>query len=171
MGVAVAVCLWWTYFDVVALVAERRLAGLSGLERTAMARDSYTYLHLPMVAGIVLLALGAKILLHAATADPSPGHPVESSPLATAALYGGTAAYLLAHIAFRWRNVHSVNRQRAVTSCVLVALAVWAYLGGAEVAPLLHLCVLAGVLAALVVYEVIRFAGARRDVRHATADA
>ena len=171
VGVAVAVCLWWTYFDVVALVAERRLAGLHGVERAAMARDSYTYLHLPMVAGIVLLALGAKILLHDATADPSAGHPVTSSPLAVAALHGGTALYLLGHIAFRWRNVHSVNRQRAVVSVLLVALAVLGYARGEGQPPLLHLVVLAVVLAVLVVYEVIRFAGAREQVRHASVDA
>jgi low temperature requirement protein LtrA len=171
LGVAVAVCLWWTYFDVVALVAERRLAGLHGVERTAMARDSYTYLHLPMVAGIVLLALGAKILLHDATADPSAGHPVTSSPLAVAALYGGTALYLLGHIAFRWRNVHSVNRQRAVVAVLLLVLTIWGYAAGEVQPPLLHLAILAVVLATLVLYEVIRFAGAREEVRHASVDA
>ena len=61
LGVAVAAALWWLYFDVVALVAERRLARAAvGRERNEMARDSYSYLHFPMVAGIVLLALGLK---------------------------------------------------------------------------------------------------------------
>ena len=61
LGVVVCGALWWLYFDVVALVAERRLSKAApGRERNAIGRDSYGYLHLPMVAGIVLLALGFK---------------------------------------------------------------------------------------------------------------
>ncbi len=59
LGTAVAAALWWLYFDVVALVAARRLAQAErGREQNEMARDSYSILHLPMVAGIVLVALG-----------------------------------------------------------------------------------------------------------------
>ena len=105
LGVAVAAAMWWLYFDVVAIVAERRLArAAAGRERNAMARDSYSYLHFPMVAGIVLVALGLKKTL---------GHV--GDPLATvpaAAMLGGGAVYLLAHVAFRWRNLHTVNRHR-----------------------------------------------------------
>src|SRR5215210_3412789 len=61
LGVAVAAAQWWLYFDVVALVAERRLSRApAGREQNEMARDSYSFLHLPMVAGIVLVALGLK---------------------------------------------------------------------------------------------------------------
>ena len=61
LGIALAAALWWTYFDVVALVAARRLGGRPpGRERNELARDSYSYLHFPMVAGIVLVALGLK---------------------------------------------------------------------------------------------------------------
>jgi low temperature requirement protein LtrA len=162
LGIAVAVCLWWTYFDVVALVAGRRLTELQGAERTAMARDSYTYLHLPMVAGIVLLALGGKVLLHDVAA-----HSSHISPVAVAALYGGTALYLLAHIGFRWRNVHSLNHQRLLACALLVGLAVVGSVGGTALPPMLHLSTLAALLVVLVTYEVIRFAGARDDIRHA----
>ena len=59
LGVAVAAALWWLYFDIVALVAERRLSkAAEGRERNEIARDSYSYLHFPMVAGIVLVAWG-----------------------------------------------------------------------------------------------------------------
>ena len=61
-GIVVAAALWWTYFDLVALAAERRLARARGNERAALARDSYSYLHLPMVAGIVLVALASRRL-------------------------------------------------------------------------------------------------------------
>ena len=60
LGFAVAACLWWAYFDVVAIVAERRLTETEGNAQLAMARDSYSYLHLPMVAGIILFAVGVK---------------------------------------------------------------------------------------------------------------
>jgi low temperature requirement protein LtrA len=162
LGIAVAVCLWWTYFDVVALVAGRKLTELQGAERTAMARDSYTYLHLPMVAGIVLLALGGKVLLHEVAA-----HSSHIPPVAVAALYGGTALYLLAHIGFRWRNVHSINRQRLLACALLVTLAIAGSAFGTSLPPMLHLSTLAALLVVLVIYEVIRFAGARDDIRHA----
>src|SRR3954471_4398316 len=59
LGVVVAAALWWLYFDVVVIVATRRLARAPvGRVQNSMARDSYSYLHLPMVAGIVLVALG-----------------------------------------------------------------------------------------------------------------
>jgi low temperature requirement protein LtrA len=60
LGIAIACTLWWAYFDVVALVAERKLHEAKGTAQLTMARDSYSYLHLPMVAGIVLYAVGVK---------------------------------------------------------------------------------------------------------------
>jgi len=115
LGMVVAATLWWLYFDVVALVAERRLAKAAvGREQNAIARDSYSFLHLPMVAGIVLLALGMKKTL-GAVEDPLKLVPA-------AAMLGGTALYLLAHVAFRWRNVHTLSRQRLGCALLLVAL-------------------------------------------------
>jgi low temperature requirement protein LtrA len=60
VGIALAAALWWAYFDLVMLVAERRLSEAMGEERARLARDSYSYLHLPMVAGIIFAALGVK---------------------------------------------------------------------------------------------------------------
>ena len=60
LGLSVAACLWWAYFDVVSIVAERQLRRAEGEERARLARDAYSYLHMPMVAGIVLVALGMK---------------------------------------------------------------------------------------------------------------
>ena len=58
LGITVAACIWWSYFDWVAYVAQSRLAEATGATRAALARDAYSYLHLPMVAGIVLFASG-----------------------------------------------------------------------------------------------------------------
>jgi hypothetical protein len=52
--------LWWLYFDVAAIFAQRRLMQATGLDLARFALHSYSYLHLPMIAGIVLFALGHK---------------------------------------------------------------------------------------------------------------
>jgi low temperature requirement protein LtrA len=64
LGVVLVSALWWLYFDVAAIFARGRLMQASGVERGRLARDSYAYLHLPMVAGIVLLAFGVETMLH-----------------------------------------------------------------------------------------------------------
>ena len=154
LGIVAAAALWWLYFDVVALVAARRLQNAAaGRERNEIARDSYSYLHFPMIAGIILLALGLKKTLE---------HTDEALKLVpAAALLGGTALYLLAHVAFRWRNIHTLNRQRLVVAGVLVALIPLAV----ELPALASLALLAVVLVALVVYETVRFGEARERLR------
>jgi low temperature requirement protein LtrA len=158
LGITVAAALWWLYFDVVIIVATRRLERAApGREQNSMARDSYSYLHLPMVAGIILVALGMKKTLadvdhHLATAI-------------AAALFGGGAVYLLGHVAFRWRNVHSLNRQRLVTAGLLVALIPFAH----SLRALVDVAILAAILVGLITYEAIRFAAARDRVRHELA--
>jgi len=155
LGMAVAAALWWLYFDVVALVAERRLSGAAvGREQNEIARDSYSYLHLPMVAGIVLVALGLKKTLGAVD------EPLKL--VAAVALLGGTTLYLLGHVAFRLRNVRTLSRQRLVCAILLLALVPVAV----ELPALATLGALAGVLTALVAYEALRFAEARDRIRH-----
>lgn len=154
LGVASIACLWWAYFDVTAIVAARKLHERQGVERTRMARDSYSFLHLPMVLGIVLLALGVKKTL-AHVDDPL-------EPEMAFALLGGAAIYLLAHVAFRLRNTRTLSRRRVVTALVLLALV--------PVAPqldaLVTLAVTTAILVALITYEAIRFADARDAIRH-----
>ena len=158
LGVGVAAALWWLYFDVVALVAARRLAqAAEGRERNELARDSYSYLHFPMVAGIVLLALGLKKTLEEV------GEPLDTVP--ATALFAGTATYLLAHVAFRLRNVRSVNWHRLGCAVLLVVLVPAAV----ELPSLAALGILAAVLASLVLYEALRFSEARDRVRHQIA--
>src|SRR5918999_1884463 len=105
LGIAAAAALWWLYFDIVAIVAERRFSKAAvGREQNEIARDSFSYLHFPMVAGIVLVALGLKKTIEHV------GDPLQLVP--AAAMLGGTALYPLAHGAFRWRNVQRVSVQR-----------------------------------------------------------
>jgi low temperature requirement protein LtrA len=161
LGIVVAAAMWWAYFDVTALVAERRLGrAREGRERNELARDSYSYLHLPMVAGIALFAAGLKRTL-GRYEDPLTLVPA-------AALLGGAAMYLLAHVAFRLRNVGTLSGRRLVCGLALIALVPLAV----EVKPpsLATLGVLAAILVAMIAYEAIRFAEARERVRHATGE-
>ncbi len=155
LGFAVAACLWWAYFDVVAIVAERRLTETEGNAQLAMARDSYSYLHLPMVAGIILFAVGVKKTLG------DVGEPLKLVP--AVALCGGVAMYLGAHILFRLRNVHSLNKPRLVVTGILVALVPAAL----ALPALATLGAVTAVCVGLIAYEAIRYAEARDRVRHA----
>jgi len=155
LGVAVAAALWWAYFDVLAPVAERLLRSLDPDEQARIARDSYTLLHLPMIAGIVLLALGVKkTLTHV-------DEPLDVVP--ALALCGGAALYLLALVAFRLRNLRTLNRQRLLGALALLALVPVATAVDAVVA----LALVAAVLAAVVAYEAVRFRTWRARVRTA----
>jgi low temperature requirement protein LtrA len=160
VGIALAAAMWWAYFDVVALVATRRLASITDRrERNEMARDSYSILHLPMVAGIVLVALGMKKTI---------GHFDDPLTIETAsALIGGFCMYLLAHVAFRWRNVHSINRRRLFLGIALLALIPV----GVELPALATLSILTAIACGLITYEAIRYAEHRDRVRHELTEA
>ena len=155
LGIAVVAALWWAYFDVVALVAERRLLAARGYEQLRMARDSYSYLHLPMITGIVLLALGIKKTIS--------GFDDPLGTVPAVALCGGVSLYLAGHIAFRLRNVRSLNKPRlliAVASLGLIPLAT-------AVDALYALAAVAALCSLLIAYEAVVYAEARAKVRAA----
>jgi CRISPR-associated Cas5-like protein len=155
LGIALASALWWIYFDVVALVTERRLAlAAVGRERNTLARDSYSYLHYPMVAGIVLAALGLEHTL---------AHVDESLDAVHAfALLGGVAIYLLAHVALRLRNAHTLNRQRLLLALVLFALCPIAL----EISALTTLAAVNLLVWAMIAYETVGYDDRRYRLRH-----
>jgi low temperature requirement protein LtrA len=153
LGVALAAALWWAYFDLVMLVAERRLSAARGAERARLARDAYPYLHLPLVAGIIFVALGIKqTMAHV-------GDPLGTIP--AVALCGGVALYLLGHNAFRLREVGSVSVPRLVVTvlcCALIPVAV-------SIPSLIILAILAGLMCALATFETMRSREFRRELR------
>jgi low temperature requirement protein LtrA len=155
IGVVLASALWWAYFDVVAIVAERRFRGAASPEQVLIARDSYTYLHLPMVTGIVLGAVGVKQTLEHV------GDELEAVP--ATALCGGLALYLVALSAFKRRNIGSFNRPRLVAAAVLAALAPAA----TALPALLTLALAAAAACGLIAFEVVHHAQARDRIRHA----
>jgi low temperature requirement protein LtrA len=153
LALAASAALWWAYFDVVAPVAERRLAELSGAARNTLARDSFAYLHLALIAGIELFALGVEQVV---------GHVDEALSLeASTALFGGIALYLLGHVAFRWRNLHSLNRARLVAALVCAACIPL----GTELNAVASLALVTALATGLIAYETLRFGADRARVR------
>jgi low temperature requirement protein LtrA len=153
LGIVVAASLWWSYFDWVAFMAQARLAEATGAERATLARDLYSYLHLPMVAGIVLFALGLKTTL--AHVDDSLG------AIPAVGLSGGVALYLLAHVALRLRIGGGMGHGRPAATILLLGMLPFA----GELPALAALGLVAAVCAALIAYEALRYPHARAWIR------
>ena len=141
------------YFDFFPIRGERLLADRTGVARVALARDVYTYLHLPMVAGIVLFAFAMKTTL------AHVGSTLGTIP--ALALTGGPALYLLAYVAIRVRVSRTLGHGRllAAIACVLLFPV-------ALVAPALAaLALVAAVWVGLHAYELIWWREARAQTR------
>jgi low temperature requirement protein LtrA len=155
LGVLAALCLWWLYFDVVSGAAEHRLHEEQGQARVQMAIDAYTYGHFPIVAGIVVGAVGVEGVL---------AHAGDGKPLGlfyAAALYGGFTLYLAGHVLFKQRMYASLSVPRLVTvGVLLLALPAAAFLP-----PLVGLAALVLLLGALIGVETSLYAALGADVR------
>jgi low temperature requirement protein LtrA len=155
LGVAVAVGLWWLYFDLVSLAAEQRLLEAHGQARVDLAVEAYTYGHYPLVAGIVLAALGLEgVLAHA-------GESRSLGAFYALPLFGGVVLYLAGQLLFKRRMHDTLSLPRLVTVGVLLA----ALPAAVALPPLAGLAGLVLVLAALIVIETTRYAQVRRDLR------
>ena len=154
LGIVVVCALWWLYFDVAAILARTRLAQARGADQARLARDGYSYLHLPMVAGIVLFALGLKTTLRHV------GDELDWVP--AVGLCGGAALYLIAHVSFMLRATGRIFRRRTIGAAVLLAL-----LPVMVVIPALGaLAVVSAACSLVVVYEVVLHREHRVQVRH-----
>jgi low temperature requirement protein LtrA len=145
LGMVVVSSLWWAYFDFFAIVGERLLTETTGPVRAALARDLYSYLHLPLVSGIVLFALGLKKAL------TNHGDALDTIP--AVGLCGGLALYLLVYTAMRMRTARRVSTGRLIAAIMLFALALAA------------LALTASVCAGLITYEVTWFREDRAQIR------
>ncbi|HEY6775962.1 MAG TPA: low temperature requirement protein A [Thermoleophilaceae bacterium] len=152
-GLIVSCALWWAYFDVWALITETRFRQARGHTRVLIARDVYSYLHLPMTAGVVLIALGIKKTIG------DVDEPLKVAP--AAALFGGIALYYAGHIGIRWRMTHTLFRGRVVALVVSVALIPVA----TKVDALLALGLAAVLTSAVILYEVLRYSEDRHRIR------
>jgi low temperature requirement protein LtrA len=155
LGLLVATSFWLAYFDFFSVRGERMLSDLQGAERVALARDTYTYAHFPMIVGIVLFAFAMKDIV---------GHVGEELDSAAAfALCGGSALYLLTYSAIRTRVERRVRLSRGRFVAALVLLLV---LPLAMVVPALAaLALVTAVWLALHTYELVWWREARAESR------
>jgi low temperature requirement protein LtrA len=155
LGLLVATSFWLAYFDFFSIRGERLLGDVQGPERVALARDAYTYLHFPMIVGIVLFAFAMKTIV---------GHVGdELDSVAAFALCGGCALYLLAYSAIRMRIERRwrLSRGRFVAALLLVLL-----LPVATMVPALAaLALVTAVWVALHTYELVWWREARAESR------
>jgi low temperature requirement protein LtrA len=114
LGLIIAASFWLAYFDFFSSGVEQLLTDRRGDHRVALARDAYTYLHLPMVAGIVLFAFAMRTTLAHVHS--------ELHVIPALALCGGSALYLLAYVALRWRVSRTLSRGRFIASAAFLAL-------------------------------------------------
>jgi low temperature requirement protein LtrA len=154
LGVVVISALWWLYFDVAAIFARRRLVEAVGVAQTRLARDAYSYLHLPMVAGVVFFAFGLKTTLHHVD------DRLETVPAVL--LCGGASLYLFAQVGFLFRSTGRIFRRRTIGALVLLALIPAAH----AVPALAALALVSAVCSVVVAYEVLRHRTHRVQVRH-----
>ena len=151
MAFLATAALWWLYFSAVARIAQRHLE-LSE-NRTLLARDAYTYLHVVIVAGVIVSAVGDELMI---------AHPMEVLPGSeVAAVVAGPAIYLLAHALFRLRVAGSVSWRRlgGALACLAIGLI------GTFVPALVVGALLIAVLVAVIGSEYV--AAARRRARGA----
>ncbi|MCE7003489.1 low temperature requirement protein A [Kibdelosporangium philippinense] len=163
LGLAIASALWWSYFDTHVLAAEQALAEARGNERVRMGQIAFTYLHLPLLIGIVMLALGLKKVLNYVGGED--GHTL-TDPLygpALWAMYGGVALFMFAYVAVGWRTTRNFKVQRVILGVVLLAVApLMSYLPA-----LASLGLLTALLLALIIYEWFKYHDLREEIRHA----
>jgi low temperature requirement protein LtrA len=145
LGLVVASSFWLAYFDFASTGVQRLLSDRRGTERTALARDAYTYAHLPMVVGIILFAYAMRAALRDVHA--------ELSSVEAVALCCGSALYLLAFVALRWRVSRQLGRGRPIAGLAFVLLTPAA----AALPALAALALVAAVWLGLHAYELIRW--------------
>ncbi|MFG1797426.1 low temperature requirement protein A [Nocardia sp. NPDC049149] len=166
LGLAISGLLWWAYFDVAALSIEHELKRSDGAQQIKIGRGSYTFWHFPMIVGIIGLSLGLKKVLyyvgdesHHTLKDALYGIPLFS-------LYGGVVLYLIALIGAKHYATGSITAPRVVTVVLLLALIPVA----CALPALASLTVLTAVLGALIVWETIKLAQPRDEIRHGAHD-
>jgi low temperature requirement protein LtrA len=133
--------LWWLYFGEAAEHSSRAMARADDPGR--LARDAYTYGHLPIVAGIIAVAVGDDLLIG------EPHHALHGVGLAM--IVGGPALYLIGENLFRLRITGTLSVKRLIVAALLIALAP---LGG-HVSALLLSVIVTVLVAALAVWELV----------------
>jgi low temperature requirement protein LtrA len=109
-----SVALWWIYFDRSAAAAEEII--VTSPDPGRLGRSAYTYLHLPMVAGIIVTAVGDELAI---------AHPLgHANPEIVATVLGGPVLFLFGHLLFKRAvfRIWSLSRVAAIGALAIVAL-------------------------------------------------
>ncbi|MFJ8579893.1 low temperature requirement protein A [Micromonospora sp. NPDC093277] len=162
LGILFTAALWWAHFDMIGPAARIALHSAEGPPRLAMARDAYAYLYLPMIAGVILFAIGAEELVSTIT-DPVGGVTERGRGSSVTLLFAGVMVYLATDLLFQLRMLRTVAWTR-----VGVLLAFGAGLPLGRLLPALAaLSLLTAICVGLVVVEVLVFADSRNALRRA----
>ena len=113
LALLIVVGMWWTYFDRTAESAQERLRVHD--DPVLAAADAYSYMHLIIVAGIIILAGGVRLVAHDSVSAPMP----DAGRLA---MCGGVAIYLIGLAAFRLRMLGERSYGRVLTALALMVL-------------------------------------------------
>jgi len=155
LGIGTALGLWWLYFDLITLAVEDRLHHADRTTRLRLAVDAFGYGHFPIVAGIVLTALGIEGVV---------GHAADTKGLGAFyawSLSGGAALYVAGLVLFGWITLRAWGAVRLVAVCLLLA---WT-LPATMLPPLAASAGVATILATLAVFETHRYATLRTEIR------
>ena len=107
-----SVALWWLYFARTAEAAREVFA--SSEDPGRIARSAYTYFHIPIIAGIIMVAASDELTV---------AHPGEHGTFASVALIlGGTALFVAGHAFFKWTVFGRVSLSHLVAIAALTAL-------------------------------------------------
>jgi low temperature requirement protein LtrA len=166
LAIGAIAALWWAYFDVIAVNVQARLSDTSGVRQTRLARDLYSYIHLPMIAGIVLFALGLKKTIEQVD------EPLDTVP--AAALCGGLSLYFFSHVVLRIRVVYLLRRLTSERLPWVGPGRLGAGIGmlvvfpvALEVSALTALALVTGLSSALIVWDVLHYREERSQIREA----
>jgi len=143
---AAVAALWWSYFDWVASGVEAHLRSLEGISRGKFARDAYTLLHLPLIAGIVLFS----VALEEITAHPS-------EHLAAYGRWVLAAGIVLVLFAFAAATALRVAKRLPVERVVAAALVILIALEGSTLAARTLIILVAVVLVGALLVETVRW--------------
>jgi low temperature requirement protein LtrA len=165
LGIVITAALWWAYFEVLSPIGELALRRSSGAARVALARDAYSFLHLPVLAGIVLFSLGLKKTMAFLDHLEQHGTRAPLDNVTLGALYGGVILYLLGVQGFQWRVTGRVSRLRVGATALLAA----SITVGGLMPALVAFGTLAAVAAGLVAAEFAPHTALHRKLRESLA--
>ncbi|WP_435871273.1 low temperature requirement protein A [Micromonospora tulbaghiae] len=162
LGITIVAALWWAYFDTLAFAMEQALHhARDRAARLRLARTAYTFLHLPMVAGIILYALGLKDLLAEAVEPNTPSWGLPLGDFWGSILFGGVALHLLSVAGCWWVALREVHWRLLVTVAALAVAGPFVF----RIPELVALMALAVLTCAGIAWETRGEDGHRRRVR------